>query len=62
MGKGNMTNINVAKNSSRHKFLESILGKEHMTSFHNGTEIVIYYLTGEDKKVVEEMEKETLVR
>jgi len=54
-----MININVAKNSERYNFIVSILGNPHMTAFHNAKEIAVWYVTEEDKKVIEEMEKET---
>jgi hypothetical protein len=53
-----MININVAKNSERYKFIESILGSPHTTAYHNGKEIALWYVTEEDKKVLDEMEKE----
>ena len=52
-------NINVAKNSERYAFIEAILGKPHTTAFHNSKEIALWYITEEDKKVLDEMERET---
>ena len=53
-----MININTAKNSDRAKFIESILGSPHMTVFKDGKAIVVWCVSEEDKKVLDEMEKE----
>ena len=53
-----MDNINVLKNSERFKFIVEVLGNPHMTVFKDGKEISLWYVTKEDKKVLEEMEKE----
>ena len=53
-----MQNINVTKGSERYNFIVSILGMEHMTVFKEGKPIALWYIEPEDKKVLEEMEKE----
>lgn len=53
-----MTNINTAKNSDRAKFIESILGSPHMTVFKDSKEIVVWCVSEDDKKALDEMEKE----
>jgi len=53
-----MQNINVAKNSGKYKFIESILGAPHMTAWNENKEIAVWYVEAEDKKAVDEMVKE----
>jgi len=53
-----MQNINVIKGSERYKFIEAILGAPHMTVFKDGKTVALWYVTEEDKKAVDEMEKE----
>lgn len=53
-----MVNINCLKNSDHYKSISEILGDHHMTVFKDGKEIAIWYVSEEDKKVLEEMEKE----
>jgi len=53
-----MQNINVAKNSGRYKFIESILGAPHMTVFKEGKTVALWYVEDADKKVVDEMVSE----
>ena len=55
-----MTHINVTKGSERYNFIVSILGMEHMTVFKEGKPIALWYVEEEDKKVLEEMEKEAI--
>jgi hypothetical protein len=57
-----MININTAKNSERAKFIESILGSPHMIVNKDGKAISVWCISEEDKKVLDEFEKETLVR
>lgn len=54
-----MTHINTNKDTERFKFIESVLGTPHMTVFKDGKEIAVWCISNEDKKVLEEMEKET---
>ena len=57
-----MTHINTTKNSDRAKFIESILGSPHMTVFKDGKEIVVWCITDEDKVVLDEMEKQNVLK
>ena len=57
-----MTHINTTKNSERAKFIESILGSPHMTVFNDGKEIVVWCISSEDKVVLDEMEKQNVLK
>lgn len=53
-----MVNINCLQDSDRGKFITDVLGAPHMTVYQNGKKVAIWYVTEDDKKVLEEMEKE----
>ena len=57
-----MTHINTTKNSERAKFIESILGSPHMTVFNDGKEVVVWCISSEDKVVLDEMEKQNVLK
>lgn len=52
-----IANINCSKDSERYTFIVSVLGDPHTTAFNHGKTIAIWYVSQEDKKILEEMEK-----
>ena len=54
-----MINVTAVKGAKRYDFVASILGLPHMTVFKDGKEIALWYVTEDDKAVLDEMEKET---
>ena len=54
-----MVNVNCIKDSARYNVIKDILGDCHTTVYNNGKTIAVWYISEEDKKVLDEMEKVT---